>query len=137
MDCKEFKELVSAFALDALDEAERAACAAHLGDGGTHDGCAQAEADARALVAQLAGALRERPVDPRVWRAIERRVRAESSDDRPPARRREPAGWGVAIIALGLLAAAAEMPSPCATVMQLVCRRAAAANGSAQVARAR
>ncbi len=109
MDCRSFKELVPAFALDALDEGERAACAAHLAGHGPHDGCAQAESDARALAARLAGALPERPVDPRVWRAIEDRVqaklaaqRADDDHDRPPARRRDPAGWGVAVLLLGL-----------------------------------
>lgn len=108
MDCRSFKELVPAFALDALDEDERAACAAHLAERGPHDGCAQAESDARALAARLARVLPERPVDPRVWRAIEDRVQAklaaqrDGDDDRPPARRRDPAGWGVAVMLLGL-----------------------------------
>ena len=123
MDCRSFKELVPALALDALDEAERAACAAHLAEHGPHDGCAEAVSDARALAARLARALPERKVDRRVWRAIEDRAQAElaarraeeraSTDahghadadgkngDRPP-RRREPAGWGVAVILLGM-----------------------------------
>jgi hypothetical protein len=123
MDCRSFKELVPALALDALDEVERAACAAHLAESGPHDGCAQAVSDARALAARLACALPERPVDPRVWRAIEDRAQAEvaarraddhevahadvdadgkdGTDNRPP-RRREPTGWGVAVILLGL-----------------------------------
>jgi len=123
MDCRSFKELVPALALDALDEAERAACAAHLAEHGPHDGCAEAVSDARALAARLARALPERKVDRRVWRAIEDRAQAElaarraeqggstdapghadadgKSGDRPP-RRREPAGWGVAVILLGM-----------------------------------
>ena len=123
MDCRSFKELVPALALDALDEAERAACAAHLAEHGPHDGCAEAVSDARALAARLARALPQRKVDRRVWRAIEDRAQAElaarraeqggSTDvpghpdadgkngDRPP-RRREPAGWGVAVILLGM-----------------------------------
>jgi hypothetical protein len=123
MDCRSFKELVPALALDALDEAERAACAAHLAEHGPHDGCAEAVNDARALAARLARALPERKVDGRVWRAIEDRAQAEEAarradgqknagadgdaggkdgaDDRPP-RRREPAGWGVAVILLGM-----------------------------------
>lgn len=108
MDCRSFKELVPAFALDALDEGERAACAEHLAGRGPHDGCRQAESDARALAARLAHALPETPVDPRVWRAIEDRVQAKlaaqraAAGDRPPARRRDPAGWGVAVMLLGL-----------------------------------
>ena len=113
MDCPTFKELVPALALDALEETERAACAAHLAEPGPHDGCAEAASDARALAARLARALPERPVDARVWRAIEVRAQAEQAarradatdndeDDRPPPRRREPAGWGVAVILLGL-----------------------------------
>ena len=123
MDCRSFKELVPALALDALDEAERAACAAHLAEHGPHDGCEQAESDARALAARLACALPERPLDARVWRAIEDRAQAElaarraedhgqkdahadadgkdGAGDRPP-RRREPAGWGVAVFLLGM-----------------------------------
>ncbi len=125
MDCRSFKELVPALALDALDAAERAACTAHLAESGPHEGCARAVSDARALAARLARALPERPVDPRVWRAIEDRAQAElaarraradgnadahghagadadgKDGDRPP-RRREPAGWGVAVILLGL-----------------------------------
>lgn len=140
MDCKAFKELVDAFALDALDEAERAACAAHSSEDGPHEGCARAEADARALAAQLAGALPVHPVDPRVWHGIESRAQAElaarrpDGDDQPPARRREPAGWGVAIIALGLLAAASEPTAPNARLVQRVVRRAAA-NVSVHLAR--
>jgi len=127
MDCRSFKELVPALALDALDEAERDACAAHLAGHGPHDGCMEAVSDARALAARLARALPERKVDRRVWRAIEDRAQAELAarraedrgqnnanahadadaggkdgpDDRPP-RKREPAGWGVAVILLGL-----------------------------------
>ena len=77
MDCRSFKELVPALALDALDEAERAACAAHLTEHGPHDGCAEAVSDARALAARLARALPEAKVDRRVWRAIEDRAQAE------------------------------------------------------------
>ncbi len=114
MDCRSFKELVAALALDALDEPERAACTAHLAESGPHDGCVEAEADARALAAQLAGAMPERPVGPRVWTAIEDRAQAElaarraqgdadaDGDERPNPRRREPPGWGVAVMLLGL-----------------------------------
>jgi hypothetical protein len=115
MDCRSFKELVPALALDALDEAEAAACAAHLAEHGPHDGCAEAVSDARALAARLACALPERKVDRRVWRAIEDRAQAElaarraedhadgkDGTDDPPPRRREPVGWGVAVMLLGL-----------------------------------
>jgi hypothetical protein len=123
MDCRSFKELVPALALDAHDEAERAACATHLAEHGPHDGCAEAVSDARALAARLARALPERKVDRRVWRAIEDRAQAElaarraeeggspdahghadaegKNGDLPP-RRREPVGWGVAVILLGM-----------------------------------
>ena len=57
MNCRTFKELVPALALDALDEGERSVCAAHLSESGPHDGCVQAESDARALAARLASAL--------------------------------------------------------------------------------
>ena len=108
MDCREFRDLVPALALDALDDSERAACAAHLTEVGPHDGCQQAEADARALAARLAGALPARAVAPRVWHGIEERaradktVRAASAARRTPSRWRELAGWVFAAAMLSL-----------------------------------
>jgi hypothetical protein len=86
MDCRDFKDLVPAFALRTLDESEHAACAAHLATAGPHDGCHGAEARARALVARLASVLPDYPVKPGMWHAIEQRVRAD--DALPVAARR-------------------------------------------------
>ena len=77
MNCGEFQELVRAWVLGALDESERAACADHLASLEPHDGCHDRHRDARALTERLAGAVREHPVNARVWNAIADRVRAE------------------------------------------------------------
>ena len=77
MDCGEFKELTSAWALGALDEAEGAACAAHLASPDPHQGCQDSHREARTLTERLAEAVPEHPVAGRVWSAIEERVRAE------------------------------------------------------------
>src|SRR6185369_6901435 len=71
MDCAQFKELAPAFALGALEESERAACAAHLAGGGAHDGCADALGEAQAVAAQLGALLPPRRPRSRVWDAIE------------------------------------------------------------------
>ena len=90
MDCGEFKELTAAWALGALDESERAACAAHLASPDPHQGCHECHRDACAVTARLAGAVREHPVNPKVWNAIADQVRAEQPAAvvaRPPAAR--------------------------------------------------
>jgi anti-sigma-K factor RskA len=51
-DCDQFRELIEAYALGALDASERAAFEAHLATGCGN--CAKAVAEARGLVAQLA-----------------------------------------------------------------------------------
>ena len=38
MDCRDFKDLVPALALETLDKSERADCVAHLATRGQHDG---------------------------------------------------------------------------------------------------
>ena len=88
MNCGEFKELVRVWALGALDENERAACAAHLASPEPHQGCHDRHRDACALTERLSGAVREHPVNPRVWNAIADRVRADKRAavaPRPPA----------------------------------------------------
>jgi hypothetical protein len=77
MNCGEFKELAWAWALGTLDEAEDAACAAHLASPDPHQGCEDCYRDGRALTERLATAVGEHPVAPRVWTVIEDRVRAE------------------------------------------------------------
>lgn len=80
MDCGEFKELSSVWALGALDEAEDAACAAHLASPLPHEGCLDSHRGAHTLIGRLAGAVTEHPVAARVWSAIEQRLRAEQRD---------------------------------------------------------
>ena len=53
MTCDEFKEMAPAYALVALDEQERAACAHHLATGFPHRGCREAIAAAELVAAQL------------------------------------------------------------------------------------
>ena len=104
MQCIDFKELVHALALGALDQAEATACAAHLAGAGPHDGCQEAEQEARLLAARLTDALPDHPIDPSVWRAIEHRVQAEPAARPRPRRRlrrslgREIAGWSLAAL---------------------------------------
>lgn len=54
MSCKELHELAAAYALGALDEADRAAVEAHLARSGPHDGCHEEVERARRVVAGLA-----------------------------------------------------------------------------------
>ena len=108
MHCTDFKELVHALALGALDQAEASACAAHLASTGPHDGCHEAEQEARLLAARLTDALPDHAANPRVWRAIEDRVQAEAPARPRPRRRRrrslgrEIAGWSLAALMFGL-----------------------------------
>lgn len=85
MDCGEFKELASVWALGALDEAEDAACAAHLASPEPHQGCGDSHREACTLTERLAGAVPEHPVAARVWNAIEARVRGEQGATMPAA----------------------------------------------------
>jgi len=106
MDCKDFKDLSPALALDALGDSERAACASHLISAETHDGCRDIEPEARRVAARLTGVLPDHPVHPRVWQAIEQRLTrglagAPRAAIRWP-RWREISGWLAAAVALGL-----------------------------------
>lgn len=75
MTCEEFVEKASAFALSALDDIERQACARHLARPGQHRGCRQALTDAEAVTTMLSEVLPERTPPPELWLAIEDRVR--------------------------------------------------------------
>ncbi len=77
MTCAEFKDLVHAFALDALEPDEMAACEAHLAGPGPHEGC-EAELDqARAAVGALGEALPPVRPAPKVWASIEQELARE------------------------------------------------------------
>ena len=95
MTCAEFKELVAALALDALDPDERAAARAHLAERIAHEGCAEALARAEKTAGALSGGLVDtRPPD-RVWRRIETLVSATT----PRRRWATAAGWAAAVAA--------------------------------------
>ena len=108
MKCSEFQELAAAYALDALSEAERLACAAHLEHEGPHDGCETLLARYERTVSALSDGLPSAPVDSGVWRAIEARLgtrnapSAEADSPRPSARvrPREVIAWALAAAAL-------------------------------------
>jgi anti-sigma-K factor RskA len=98
----EFKELVGALALDALDAEERAAALAHLSEP-RHEGCPEALAGAQRAAAGLAGALPDVRPPRRTWRAIEERAFGGASGRRWVAA----SGWiaaAAAVIALLILA---------------------------------
>ena len=108
MSCDEFKEMAAAYALVALDEPERAACAHHLSTGAPHRGCREAVAGAELVAARLGAALIPQRPSPQVWRAIAARLHEDRgaqplSDD--PARRRglyHLCGWLVAAAVVGV-----------------------------------
>jgi hypothetical protein len=78
LTCDEFKELAPAYALIALDDEEREACARHMAPGTVHRGCREAVAEAELVVARLGGALARRMPSGHVWGAIAASIRAEA-----------------------------------------------------------
>ena len=99
MTCAEFKELVGAHAIDALDAEERAACEAHLASGVAHEGCTEALAEARTVAEALLAS--PPPVKPSkaLWAAIEADVRktpqaSPHAPQPPPANDERRAGRG-------------------------------------------
>src|SRR5262249_28087581 len=94
MTCAEFKELVGALALEALDADELLAARAHLAEP-RHEGCPEAFARATATARLLSGALPEAKPRDRVWRTM-----AERIGERAPRRRWAVAsGWAAAAAA--------------------------------------
>jgi anti-sigma-K factor RskA len=81
--CDEFKQQVAAYALGALDPAERAACDQHLLDA-KHDGCFEALRGASESAALLAESLPPAAPGPSTWTAIEARLRGAASVRRGP-----------------------------------------------------
>ncbi len=115
MTCDEFKELAPAYALIALDEAERRACADHLATGAPHRGCVEAVEQATLVVARLGTDLSPSLPPPHVWQNIAAQVRAHgaggalatvaSAASLVEARRRgiyQICGWLLAAALLGL-----------------------------------
>jgi anti-sigma-K factor RskA len=72
--CAEYRELVGAYVLGALDGDERAAVEAHLAQPGAHEGCAAALADARRAFDALGAALAPLAPEPGTWAAIEAQI---------------------------------------------------------------
>jgi anti-sigma-K factor RskA len=107
MTCDEFKQMAPAYALIALDEEERSACADHLATG-CHRGCREAVASAEMLAAQLGAALIPERPSPHVWRAIAARLPQDRGAATLPdeaARRRglyHLCGWLVAAALVGV-----------------------------------
>jgi anti-sigma-K factor RskA len=89
MTCAEFKELAAAYAIGALDDAERAACDRHLAEAtpNDHAGCYEALEQANETAHALALSLP--PVKPRadLWKAIEAETSGLKSAPAPFARR--------------------------------------------------
>jgi len=107
MTCDEFKEMAAAYALVALDEQERSACAQHLAAAFPHRGCREAVAEAELVAAQLGAALIPQRPSPQVWRAIAARLPEDPGVSRLPeeARRRSLyhlCGWLVAAALVGV-----------------------------------
>jgi hypothetical protein len=75
ISCDEFKELAPAYALIALDEDERRACAEHLSSHAPHRGCTQALEEAALVASRLGGSLQAAMPPPRVWQRIAAEVR--------------------------------------------------------------
>lgn len=106
MKCSEFQELAASYALDALSEQERLACADHLQHEGPHDGCEALLARYETAVRALAEAGATAPVPEHVWNAIELRTvgrgaaKSAAAKRQPVASRRELAAWAIALAAL-------------------------------------
>jgi anti-sigma-K factor RskA len=105
MTCTDFHEQVALLALGALTPEEANAVSAHLREGGPHEGCAQALAEARGTVAALDAALPA--VAPRVWARIEAQLDAPPvpATSRHPAASRPPSpaaerGGGATVLQL-------------------------------------
>ncbi len=107
MTCDEFKERAAAYALVALDEGERSACARHLASPFPHLGCREAVAEAEVVAAQLGAALGSDRPAPHVWRGLAARLqeaRGAGGHDEVDRRRSlyHLCGWLVAAALVGL-----------------------------------
>jgi anti-sigma-K factor RskA len=72
--CEELKDMAAAYALGALDEADRIACTQHLARSGPHHGCASAVEDARRVIARLAASVPPLRPSPVLWHSIASRI---------------------------------------------------------------
>lgn len=116
MTCDEFKELAPAYALIALEDDERLACAEHLASEAPHRGCLQAMEEAALVTARMGATLQPLVPPARVWQRIAAEVRANRAggpvaisiaraSSIEEARRRgiyQICGWLLAVTLLGL-----------------------------------
>jgi hypothetical protein len=114
--CDEFKELAPAYALIALEDEERRACAEHLASEAPHRGCLQALEEAALVGAHLGASLQPTVPAARVWQKIAAEVRANRAGGAvavtiarassiEEARRRgiyQICGWLLAVTLIGL-----------------------------------
>jgi len=111
MKCSEFHELCAAYALDALSEEERLACARHLHDEGPHEDCELLLARYERVVGALSAGVTSAPVAPALWRAIATRIEQRGDEVErnvvpldaaraAPRRWREGIAWAAAAAAL-------------------------------------
>ena len=96
MTCPEFLEQVEAYALDALEPQEHAACEVHLASTASHSGCHEALAGARATVSQLALTVTPVRVPSQLWRQVEAKIQGTSHVVALRPRWREPLAWALA-----------------------------------------
>ncbi|HEY6876416.1 MAG TPA: anti-sigma factor [Polyangiales bacterium] len=95
MKCSQFHELAAGYALDALQEDERIACAEHMAHEGPHEGCEELLRRYERTASALSRLWPVRAPSPAIWSAIEARLGKRSG-----ARWREPAAWALAAAAL-------------------------------------
>ena len=95
LTCAQFIDLADAFALDALDELERHACARHMTRMVHHHGCREALALAHGVMDRLGTGLPATvPPAPALWSAIEARLGIGSGSMAVTGRCRAPASAG-------------------------------------------
>lgn len=99
MTCAEFKEMVWAYALDALDPAERQACEEHLSSPGPHQGCREQLVEALRLVPRLGAALPRLATPDPLWKKVEAQISGVTVL-RPRSAARSWAPWALAAMAL-------------------------------------
>jgi anti-sigma-K factor RskA len=104
MNCTEFHELAAAYALDALSEDERLACAHHLEAEGPHEGCEALVARYERTVDALSTLHGQSAPPASIWGAIEARISTPRIStpriSTLKARWREPTAWALAAAAL-------------------------------------
>ncbi|HEX8801847.1 MAG TPA: zf-HC2 domain-containing protein, partial [Terriglobales bacterium] len=101
-NCDQFRELIEAYALGALDVDERTVLDAHLASGCRH--CTKAVAEARLLVSHLAYLAPEQAPSPLLKERLMRTVRAEAAASRRLVFRSRTTWTWIGVAALIILA---------------------------------